>query len=70
MVKKSTKTTTQLHICDYCINYILKDIKTTSEKLTVGDIELINLFHKSSPSIRQSILLLLKNLQNDNCLRK
>lgn len=70
MVKKSTKTTTQLHICDYCINYILKDIKTTSEKLTVSDIELINLFHKSSPSIRQSILLLLKNLQNDNYLRK
>ena len=54
----------QFSICDYCINYLIKDIKSTPQKLTTRDWELLHLFHQSTPNIRRTILSLLRNIHN------
>ena len=65
MAKKDIKHTMQFAICDYCINYLIKDIKSKPKNLTVRDWELLKLFHQSTPLIRRTILSLLRNLQSE-----
>lgn len=67
MAKKIIKNKAQFNICNYCMNYLLNDISGSPEELTVKDLKFVYLFHRiSNPLIRQTIISLLENLQNEN----
>ena len=67
MAKKIIKSKAHFNICNYCMNYLLNDINGSPEELTVKDLKFVYLFHRiSNPLIRQTIISLLENLQNEN----
>ena len=63
MTKKYTKITTPFDICNYCMNYLTKDVNDVTNKLSEEDLEFIRLFHNiRNPYIQQNIISLLRNI--------